>query len=98
MILALSILLATFAGSTTPAPSRPKLVVVITVDQLRPDYLNRWKTQLTGGLAQLVSEGAVFTERYKDHAITETAPAHSTNLSRLWPATTGVLCTYQCEQ
>src|SRR3989449_7376202 len=40
------------------SPSRPKLVVVITVDQLRPDYLTRWKSQLTGGLGQLVSEGA----------------------------------------
>jgi predicted AlkP superfamily pyrophosphatase or phosphodiesterase len=74
-----------------PAPSRPKLVVVITVDQMRPDYFNRWKPQLTGGLAQLANEGAVFTEGYQDHGVTETAPGHSTILSGEWPAHTGII-------
>ena len=82
--------LALLASCAAP-PQRPKLVVVITVDQLRPDYLNRWKTQLTGGLSQLVNEGAVFTEGYQDHAVTETAPGHSTILSGLWPAHTGII-------
>jgi len=67
------------------------LVVVITVDQLRPDYLNRWKAQLTGGLGQLMTEGAVFTDGYQDHAVTETAPGHSAILSGLWPAHTGII-------
>ncbi|SRR6266567_1520154 len=74
-----------------PAPARPKLVVVITVDQLRADYLDRWKSQLTGGLFQLVTEGAVFADGYQDHAVTETAPGHSTILSGLWPAHTGII-------
>src|SRR5688572_5505185 len=74
-----------------PAPPRPKLVVMITVDQLRPDYFTRWKTQLTGGLGQLANEGAFFTEGYQDHAVTETAPGHSTVLSGLWPAHNGIL-------
>ncbi|HET9384987.1 MAG TPA: alkaline phosphatase family protein [Gemmatimonadales bacterium] len=73
-----------------PAP-RPKLVVVITVDQLRPDYFTRWKSQLTGGLGQLANEGAFFTEGYQDHAVTETAPGHSTILSGMWPAHTGII-------
>ena len=43
-----------------PAPNpRPRLVVVITVDQLRPDYLDRYRSQLQGGLRLLVREGAV---------------------------------------
>src|SRR2546422_9841149 len=91
MILAVSILFAALSGRTTPAPARPKLVVVITVDQLRPDYLDRWKSQLTGGLFQLVNEGAVFADGYQDHAVTETAPGHSTILSGLWPAHTGII-------
>jgi predicted AlkP superfamily pyrophosphatase or phosphodiesterase len=74
-----------------PAPPRPKLVVVITVDQLRPDYLDRWKRQLTGGLLQLTTEGAVFADAYQDHAVTETAPGHSTVLSGRWPAHTGII-------
>src|SRR5205809_8100921 len=69
---------------------QPKLVVVITVDQLRRDYLDRNRTQLNGGLAMLVKQGADFTEAYQDHAITETAPGHSTILSGRWPGHTGV--------
>src|SRR6266700_2839280 len=73
------------------APPRPKLVVVITVDQMRPDYFTRWKSQLSGGLAQLANEGACFADGYQDHAVTETAPGHSTILSGLWPAHTGII-------
>ena len=87
----LSILSLCCGLAAPPAPARPKLVVVITVDQLRPDYLDRWKKQLTGGLFQLVNEGAVFADGYQDHAVTETAPGHSTILSGLWPAHTGIV-------
>ncbi len=66
-------------------------MVVITVDQLRPDYLDRYRSQLTGGLALLLKQGAVFTEAYQDHAVTETAPGHSTILSGRWPAHTGIV-------
>lgn len=75
----------------TPPPPRPKLVVMITIDQLRPDYFTRWKSQLSGGLGQLANEGAFFTEAYQDHAVTETAPGHSTVLSGMWPAHNGIL-------
>lgn len=89
----LAILAALVSPAPAPvrAPQRPKLVVVITVDQLRPDYFTRWKGQLSGGLAQLFTEGAVFTEGHQDHAVTETAPGHSTVLSGRWPAHTGII-------
>ncbi|HYK83297.1 MAG TPA: alkaline phosphatase family protein [Gemmatimonadales bacterium] len=73
-----------------PAP-KPRLVVVLTVDQLRPDYLDRYRAQLRGGFAWFVKQGAVFTEAYQDHAVTETAPGHATILSGRWPAHTGVI-------
>ncbi len=87
----LAVYFALLGWLVSPAPARPKLVVVITVDQLRPDYLTRWKSQLTGGLGQLATEGAVFTDGYQDHAVTETAPGHSTILSGMWPAHTGII-------
>ena len=87
----LAVYFALLGWALSPAPPRPKLVVVITVDQLRPDYFTRWKAQLTGGLGQLATEGAFFSDGYQDHAVTETAPGHSTILSGMWPAHTGII-------
>ena len=66
--------------------STPKLLVFITVDALRPDYFARFERQLNGGLARLYNDGAVFTNGYQDHAITETAPGHSATMSGRYPA------------
>src|SRR5919202_1949858 len=80
------------AAVRTPAPAaRPKLIVFIAVDQLRPDYLDRWSGQLSGGLARLSRRGAVFTRGYQDHAITETAPGHASMLSGRFPRSTGTV-------
>jgi len=70
--------------------ARPTLVVLLTIDQMRPDYLPRFDTQLTGGLARLYHAGAVFENAYQDHAITETAPGHSATLSGRFPRGTGI--------
>ena len=71
-------------------PARPTLVVLLTIDQMRPDYLPRFDMQLTGGLARLYHAGAVFENAYQDHAITETAPGHSATLSGRFPRGTGI--------
>ena len=68
----------------------PKLVVFITVDAMRPDYLTRYGKQLTGGLGRLYNGGAVFTNGFQDHAITETAPGHSVIMSGRYPVHTGI--------
>ena len=92
-----SLLLAGCAGTLGSAPlpepqpaERPALVVVLTIDQFMPDYLERWRDQLTGGLGRLASEGAVFTRAFHDHAITETAPGHASILSGRFPYSTGI--------
>jgi hypothetical protein len=74
---------------------RPRLVVVITVDQLRPDYLDRYRKQFQGGFAMLLKRGAVFTDAYQDHAVTETAPGHASILSGRVPAHTGIISNLQ---
>ncbi len=73
-----------------PAPAQPVLVVFITVDQLLPEYYDRWRHQLRGGLARLYAEGAVFQNGYQDHAITETAPGHASTMSGRFPVHTGI--------
>jgi arylsulfatase A-like enzyme len=84
-------LLLALVATAPRAAARPHLVVVVTVDQLRPDYLERYRRQLVGGLGMLLRHGAVFTEAFQDHAVTETAPGHATILSGRWPAHTGII-------
>src|SRR6185503_2605267 len=88
---------ALIAGSLTGsfenahAQQRPALVVLIAVDQFRGDYLDRFGSQLTGGLARFRTEGAFFPNAWQDHSNTETAPGHATMLSGREPAHTGVV-------
>jgi Type I phosphodiesterase / nucleotide pyrophosphatase len=74
-----------------PAADRPRLVVFLTVDQLRPDYLDRWAPQLTGGLGRLSTKGSFFTRAFQDHGVTETAPGHSVTMAGRFPRSTGIL-------
>jgi predicted AlkP superfamily pyrophosphatase or phosphodiesterase len=74
----------------TSAGARPTLVVFFTVDQQRPDYFQRFESQINGGLARLYHHGAVFTNGFQDHAITETAPGHSVTMSGRFPRSTGI--------
>lgn len=76
--------------SAAPSP-RPTLVVFIAVDQMRAEYLDRYRSQWTGGFARLLAGGAVFTNAYHDHATTETAPGHSAMLSGRFPRSTGIV-------
>ena len=70
---------------------RPTLVVFLTIDQMRPDYFDRWAPQLTGGLGRLARRGAFFPNAFHDHAVTETAPGHSVVMSGRFPRSTGIV-------
>jgi predicted AlkP superfamily pyrophosphatase or phosphodiesterase len=86
---------ASGAGQDAAAPgaqdNRPALVVFIAVDQMRPDYFERWSDQLSGGLKRLHERAAFYSRGEQDHAITETAPGHSTMLTGRSPASTGIV-------
>ncbi len=77
-------------SATAQTVNPPRLVVAITVDQLIPEYLSRFGPQLEGGLARIVRNGVYYPHGLQDHAVTETAPGHSTILSGRSPASTGI--------
>src|SRR3954467_12733180 len=87
---ALSLLFAVAAQGNAKASQRPRLVVFFTIDAMRPDYLSRFESQLTGGLGRMYRRGAVFTNGFQDHAVTETAPGHSATMSGRFPVHTGI--------
>lgn len=80
LVLAPLLLLSSRAAAQTEStrPARLRLVVHLAIDQLRPEYLDQFASQFTGGLARLTRGGAYFPNGYQDHGITETAPGHST--------------------
>jgi predicted AlkP superfamily pyrophosphatase or phosphodiesterase len=87
----LAALVAQPATAQSRSNAKPKLVVFITIDAMRSDYLQRFEPQLSGGLARIYKGGAVFTNGFQDHAITETAPGHAATMSGRFPVHTGIL-------
>ena len=73
------------------APARPKLVVLLVVDQMRGDYVDKFQGQWTGGLKRLVEEGAWFRDAAYPYAATETCVGHSTISTGAFPATHGMV-------
>ncbi|HEU0369221.1 MAG TPA: alkaline phosphatase family protein [Candidatus Acidoferrum sp.] len=92
------------AQSPSPAPApkarpqeaaapvaRPKLVVLLVVDQMRGDYVDNFQGQWKGGLKRLVKEGAWFREAAYPYAATETCVGHSTISTGALPTTHGMV-------
>ncbi|MFZ1376495.1 MAG: alkaline phosphatase family protein [Geothrix sp.] len=77
--------------ATSSAKARPKLVVVISIDQFSSELMQTYGPELTQGIARLRREGVFFTEAYHDHGFTETGPGHSVLLSGRFPANTGIV-------
>jgi hypothetical protein len=71
------------AGSSALADvyrAKPKLVVILVIDQFRGDYLDRYRDALKApnGFNLFLKRGAYFDSCYFDYANTKTAPGHAT--------------------
>src|SRR5881227_1701608 len=72
--------------------ARPKLIVIIVIDQFRGDYLERYRDQWgEGGFRLLLEHGADFTDCNYDYANTRTAPGHATLLTGAYTNGHGIL-------
>ena len=72
--------------------ARPKLVVIIVIDQFRGDYLERYRDQWgEGGFRLLLEHGADFTDCNYNYANTRTAPGHSTLLTGAYSNGHGIM-------
>jgi len=71
---------------------RPKLVLLIAVDQFRYDYLERFGDLFgPNGLRRLQRDGASWTQSNYDHMPTYTAPGHGTMMTGAYPAESGII-------
>jgi predicted AlkP superfamily pyrophosphatase or phosphodiesterase len=96
-------LASVLACSTNPAPppppistaleesGRPSLAVLVVVDQLRADLLDRYGDLFTGGFKRLRDNGHSYVNAAHDHAATETAVGHATLATGVYPSRHGVI-------
>src|SRR3981081_442524 len=79
LFLALLLLCSIPTAFASAYNARPKLIVVIVIDQFRGDYLERYRDQFgDGGFRVFIDRGADFTDCNYDYANTRTAPGHAT--------------------
>ena len=82
---------ASVTNPDRPPEGAPKLVLVIAADQVRADYLTRFRPLFRGGLERLLAEGVVFADAHHDHANTVTAAGHATLATGAHPKNHGVI-------
>src|SRR5213595_3690903 len=59
--------------------ARPKLIVIIVIDQFRGDYLERYRDHFgEGGFRLFLDHGAYFSNCFYNYANTRTGPGHAT--------------------
>jgi predicted AlkP superfamily pyrophosphatase or phosphodiesterase len=90
LLLSIPVILA--SSCTFAQTNKPKLVLQITVDQLRGDmptaYLHRMGK---GGFKYLLNEGVVYKDAHHNHANTETIVGHATLATGALPAVHGMI-------
>lgn len=69
----------------------PRLVVLLSVDQMRASYLDRYASLYTGGLKRLREGGMVFENAHHEHGLTLTAPGHATLSTGCYPQRHGII-------
>src|SRR5258706_10699026 len=80
------------AGPIFAEPEKPRLVVLVVFDQMRGDYLEKWKPFFgKDGFARLQTDGAWFTNCQYPYAITTTGAGHSSMLTGCGPDVHGIV-------
>ncbi len=74
------------------AHGEPRLVLQITIDQMRGDFPMRYEDRLgEGGLRYLMEEGTHYTNAHFQHADTETPIGHAALFTGSYPAYNGIV-------
>jgi hypothetical protein len=80
------------AQNTSSNAPIPKLVIVLSVDQMRTDYLSRfWNKFQEGGFKRLVNEGAVCSNAQLDLHIQKISTGTATLFTGVYPSTHGIV-------
>src|SRR5215510_11619161 len=89
ILIFLSFLVATEGAQSVRVT--PRLILVLSVDQMRYEYLTRFRHLFKGGFRKLLDQGAVFSNALYRHANSETGPGHSVILSGRHASHSGIV-------
>jgi len=70
---------------------RPRLIVFLSIDQMRADHLQRYAAEYTGGFKRLLTEGVVYLNADLNYANTSTGPGHATLSTGVYPWKSGIV-------
>jgi len=79
------------ACSLSKTKVKPKLIVLISVDQMRADYIERFKDQMPFVYKELYDGGLNYVNTHHFHAKTTTAAGHATLATGCLPSTHGIV-------
>ena len=83
---------ATSQSAAAPVSAQPKLVLVIVVDGLPNEQVQRYRNQFgQGGLRRLFDGGAAFSNAHQAHGVTVTAVGHAAILTGAYPYQHGII-------
>ena len=75
----------------TAGTGAPRLVVLVVVDQMRADYISSYSHAWTGGLKEIVTNGAYFTEAAYPYASLKTCAGHGSITTGVLPSRHGLI-------
>jgi hypothetical protein len=93
LVRAAALLAAAFSAGASPAqpPAKPRLVVVVSIDQFRGDYIHRFDRFFgEDGFRRIAREGFVYEQALYPTANTETGPGHSQLLTGAFAHRSGI--------
>ena len=92
IVFILIILSSSISAQFKNAPERPKLVIGIVVEGMRPDFIWRYINKFEeGGFKRLISDGMFYKNAEYDYLYPESSSAYATMITGANPSTHGII-------
>ena len=83
-------ILFTLSTGFLESGQRPKLVIFISIDQMKAEYLEWYRAEFTGGFKRILAEGTQYTNADLNYAPSETGPGHAALGTGSYPMHSGI--------
>jgi len=81
----------TAAGGRVQAAEPPRLIIFISIDQMREDYFERFAPYFSGGFKKLATDGVFYSNANLNYAMSVTCPGHASLSTGTYPMKSGII-------